>query len=122
MLSVDHSWLKSRGYPTWDLLSSLEATAIQNSTCRSEEKHWENAKEKASVAEVKGESDGEKWGSTSAQRRPHGGRLCPSRATRVLEGDKGREGKGQKEKGRSGRGKKKAQNRHQVDTAKPRMY
>ena len=45
---------------------------------------------------------------TSAQRRPHGGRLRPSRATRVLEGDKGREGKGQKEKGRSGSGKKKS--------------
>ena len=33
-LSVDHSWLKTRGYPTWDLLSSLEETDAQLLTLR----------------------------------------------------------------------------------------
>ena len=38
---------------------------------------------------------------------PHGGRLCPSRETCVLEGDKEREGKRTEGKGqRSGGGKK----------------
>ena len=33
-----------------------------------------------------------------------------------------KKGKGQKEKGKGVAGEKKAQNRYQVDTAKPRMY
>ena len=54
---------------------------------------------------------------------PHGDCLCPSRETPVLEGDKEREGKRTEGKGeRSGREEKKAQNRYQVGTAKPRMY
>lgn len=43
---------------------------------------------------------------------PHGGRLCPSRETRVLEGDRSEKEKGQKEKGKGVAGGEKAQNRH----------
>ena len=39
---------------------------------------------------------------------PHGGRLCPSRETRVLEGDRSEKEKGQKEKGKGVAGKKKS--------------
>lgn len=38
----------------------MEATAIQNLTCRSEREALRKGKEKADVAEVKGGSNGEK--------------------------------------------------------------